>query len=81
MSTHKDKQPKTLPASMGQVLERAVDELDLTEEYVALRFWGFELRRVRRITHSRQRRWSRWLSLFGVLAALVVGIIKVWLTT
>jgi hypothetical protein len=79
MSTHRDKQPKNLHAYMGQGLERALEELDLTEEYVALRVFGFELRRVRRATHSRRRRWSRWLSLFGVLAALAAGVIKVWL--
>jgi hypothetical protein len=78
MSTHRDKQPKHLHAYMGQGLERALEELDLTEEYVALRFFGFELRRVRRVTHSR-RRWSRWLSLLGVLAALAADVIKVWL--
>jgi hypothetical protein len=79
MSTHRDKQPKNLHAYMGQGLERALEELDLTEEYVALRFFGFELRRVRRITHSRRWRWSRWLSLFGVFAALAAGVIKLWL--
>ena len=43
MSTHRDKQPKNLHAYMGQGLERALEELGLTEEYVALRFFGFEL--------------------------------------
>lgn len=79
MSTHKDKQPKNPHAYMSQGLERALEEIDLTEEYVALRFFGFELRRVRRVAHSRRQQWSRWLSLLGVLAALTAGIIKVWL--
>jgi hypothetical protein len=77
MSTHRNKQPKNLHAYMGQDLEQALEELDLTEEYVAVRFFGFELRRVRRVTHS--RRWRRWLSLIGIVTALTAGVINVWL--
>ena len=79
MPTHRDKQRKNLHPYIGQALEQAVEELDLTEDYVALWFWGFELHKVRRVTHSRRRRWSRWLSLLGVLGALAAGVIKVWL--
>lgn len=83
MPTHRDKQTEKSVLEklhhMGQGVERALEELDLTEEYVALRFFGFELRRVRRVTHSRRRWWSRWLSLLGILGALTAGVIKVWL--
>jgi hypothetical protein len=83
MRLHGDKQTERsvlekLQPYMGQSVEQALEELDLTEEYVALRFLGFELRRMRRVTHSRRRRWSRWLSLLGVLATLAAGVIKVW---
>jgi hypothetical protein len=79
MSTHRGKQPKHLHAYLGQGLERAVEELDLTEEYVALRCFGFELRRVRRVTYSRRQRWTHWFSFLAVLATLAAGVIKVWL--
>jgi hypothetical protein len=85
MPVHGDKQElsvlEKLQPYMSQRLERALEELELTEEYVVFRLGGLEIHRVRRATRSRRWRWSRWVSLFGVLAALLAGIIKVWLTS
>ena len=76
MPMHRGKQTdlsvlEKLQPYMSQKIERALEELDLTEECVVLRFWGFELHRVRRVTRSRRRRWGRWVSLFAILGTLI----------
>jgi hypothetical protein len=84
MPTYGNKQAESsvleqLQPYTSQRVERLLEQLDLTEDCVTLQFCGFKFHRTRRVTHSRRRRWGRWVSLFAVLGSLMVGIIKFWL--
>jgi hypothetical protein len=85
MSKHEDKQIglsvlEMLQSYTSERIERALGELDLTEECIVLQLGCLEIHWVRRVTRSR-RRWSRWVSLFGVIVAFIAAILQVWLTS
>ena len=59
-------------------VERLLEKLALKEDRFVLRFLGLEIHRTKLVTRSRRRRWTRRVSLLGLLAIIIVAIVKAW---
>ena len=59
-------------------VERLLENLALKEDHFILRFLGLEIHRTKLVTRSRRWRWTRRVSLLGLLAIIIVAIVKVW---
>ena len=77
MDLDRDEQPNS---DLNQVLEKAINEITISEGIFHLKLGPFEFHMARHVTRSRRKPWSRWVSFFTVLMTLTAAVIKIWFT-